>query len=109
MGVQINQRAVLVAVLLVTGSASIAAVFSDVAVKKSRAGICHARETSGYEQTKHFKPFESIQACLKSEGRLPKTFTSKKSRFDSSKPAHAGDDGVSSVHWSKSSMAILWS
>ena len=81
------------AILLVTGSVSCADASSDVAVKKSRARICHERGTPGYEQTKHFIPFDSIQACLKSGGRLPKTSVSK-SRFDPSKPAHAGDEGV---------------
>jgi endonuclease YncB( thermonuclease family) len=94
MGVQISRQGVLVAILLVTGSASIAAIPSDVAVKRSRNGICHELGTPGYQQTIRFKPFESIQACLKSGGRLPKTSNSQKSRFDPSKPAHAGDEGV---------------
>ncbi len=84
----------MVAILLATGSASIAAVPSDVAVKKSRAGICHERGTPGYPQTVHFKAFASLAACLKSGGRLPNTSTHKKSYFDPSKPAHAGDEGV---------------
>ena len=85
---------VTVAILLATGSASIAAAPADPEVKKSRAGICHERGTAGYQQTVRFKVFESIQACLKSGGRLPKNSTRKKSHFDPSTPARAGDEGV---------------
>ncbi len=94
MGVHLFQGGLLTAILLVTGSASIAAVPSDAAVKKSKAGICHERGTPGYLQTIHFKAFGSIAACLNSGGRLPKTSTHKTSHFDSSKPAHPGDEGV---------------
>jgi hypothetical protein len=40
-------------------------------VKKSSHGICHVRGERGYQQTTHFTPFESLDACLKSGGRLP--------------------------------------
>jgi len=94
MRVQLIQHGVLVAILLATGSVSIAAAPSDVAVKQSRKGICHERVTPGYQQTLHFTSFKSIEACLKSGGRLPKTSAHKKSHFDPSKPARAGDEGV---------------
>jgi endonuclease YncB( thermonuclease family) len=94
MGVQLIQVGLLGAILLVAGSASIAAVAPDPTVKKSRAGICHVRETPGYQQTVHFKAFRNIEACLKSGGRLPKNSTRKSSHFDPSKPAQAGDEGV---------------
>ena len=54
----------------------------------SRAG------NAGYQQTVHFKSFETIEACLKSGGRLPKNLDAQESHFDPSKPAHAGDEGV---------------
>ncbi|WP_140984656.1 hypothetical protein [Asticcacaulis tiandongensis] len=41
-------------------------------VKKSNSGICHARGTTYYAQTKHFTPYATLDACLKSGGRLPK-------------------------------------
>lgn len=94
MGVQLIQGGLLAAILLVAGSASFADPASDVAVKKSRNGICHERGSSGYEQTKRFKAFETLGACLKSGGRLPKNSTHKKSHFDPSTPSHPGDDGV---------------
>jgi endonuclease YncB( thermonuclease family) len=89
-----NHRGAWVAILLATGSASIAATPSDAAVKQSRHGICHERGTASYDQTVHFKAFGSIAACLKSGGRLPKNLSRAKSHFNPSKPARAGDDGV---------------
>jgi endonuclease YncB( thermonuclease family) len=94
MGVHLIQRLVLSAILLVAGSASSAAGSPEVAIKKSKAGICHERGTPGYQQTIHFKSFDSLAACLKSGGRLPKSAARKKSHFDPSTPAHAGDEGV---------------
>jgi len=41
-------------------------------VKKSRSGICHAPGSTYYARTLNFKPFTSIESCLKSGGRLPK-------------------------------------
>ncbi len=40
-------------------------------VKKSRADICHDRESQWYAQTIHFEPFNTMQECLDSGGRLP--------------------------------------
>ena len=45
---------------------------SNPPVKKSDSGICHARGTTYYSRTTHFKPYETLEACLKSGGRLPK-------------------------------------
>ena len=42
------------------------------AVKKSAAGLCHAKGTTYYTATKTFTPYSSVQACLASGGRLPK-------------------------------------
>jgi endonuclease YncB( thermonuclease family) len=89
----VHIRRLLAAILLVAGSLAIAAVPAEPAVKKSRAGICHERGTAGYEQTIHFRGFPSLDACLKSGGRLPKN-AKIKPRFDPTTPARAGDDGV---------------
>lgn len=94
MGVHRSQGGLLTAILLLTGSAAIADAPAEAAIKKSRAGICHVLGTAGYQQTIHFKAFNSIEACLKSGGRLPKNATRKASHFDPSTPAHAGDEGV---------------
>jgi endonuclease YncB( thermonuclease family) len=73
---------------------AVADAAAEPAVKRSRAGICHEQGTQGYGQTIHFKSFPTIDACLKSGGRLPKNSSTKKSHFDPTKPAHPGDDGV---------------
>lgn len=41
-------------------------------VKKSKSDICHAPGTTYYDQTKNFTPFNTLQECLDSGGRLPK-------------------------------------
>lgn len=41
-------------------------------VKKSNSSICHAPGTTYYDQTKNFTPYNSLQECLDSGGRLPK-------------------------------------
>ncbi len=40
-------------------------------VKKSSGGICHPPQSSWYERTLKFIPFDSVQECLNSNGRLP--------------------------------------
>ena len=45
---------------------------SYVPVKKSKTGICHEYGSKYYEQTKHFKVFQSLDECVESGGRLPK-------------------------------------
>ena len=44
-------------------------------VKKSTSGICHDRSSSSYNRTKSFEAFSTIEACLRSGGRLPKAKT----------------------------------
>jgi G5 domain len=41
-------------------------------VKKSRTSICHAPGTTYYSRTTNFTPYNSIEECLSSGGRLPK-------------------------------------
>lgn len=45
---------------------------SEGIVKKSTTNICHDSSSSYYERTKNFIPFDTIEACLASGGRLPK-------------------------------------
>lgn len=42
-------------------------------VKKSKSGICHDENSPYYDRTKNFHSFNSIQSCLESGGRLPKS------------------------------------
>jgi len=44
---------------------------SPPAVKKSKSGICHERDSAFYDRTTHFASFDSLQACLDSGGRRP--------------------------------------
>jgi len=41
-------------------------------VKMSNSGICHAPNTTYYEQTKKFTPYKTLDECLKAGGRMPK-------------------------------------
>jgi hypothetical protein len=43
----------------------------DPTVKKSDAGICHDASSSSYNNTKKFTPFNSLEECVKSGGKLP--------------------------------------
>jgi len=53
-------------------------LFVDVAyaqsqpVKMSKTGICHAPNSTYYSQTKNFKPYKTLDECLKAGGRMPK-------------------------------------
>ena len=44
---------------------------ADPAVKKSDNGICHDSSSASYGNTKKFTPFNSIDECLKSGGKMP--------------------------------------
>lgn len=41
-------------------------------VKMSKSGICHAPNTTYYNQTKNFTPYKTLDECLKAGGRMPK-------------------------------------
>lgn len=43
---------------------------SEPAAKLSRNNICHVRGTGSYNQTVHYTPYASLEACLQ-HGRLP--------------------------------------
>ena len=45
---------------------------TDGPVKKSRNDICHAPGSSSYQSVKYFTPWDSLEECLASGGRLPK-------------------------------------
>ncbi len=40
--------------------------------EKSKSGICHAKGSSYYNQTKNYTAFNSLEECLKAGGRAPK-------------------------------------
>src|SRR5690554_7294922 len=39
----------------------------------SNSRVCHPPQSSWYDRTKSYQPFESVDACLASGGRLPKS------------------------------------
>lgn len=41
------------------------------AIKKSNSGLCHPLQSSWYERTKNYQPYDSLDACLESGGKLP--------------------------------------
>ncbi|MBO6812122.1 MAG: HNH endonuclease [Marinobacter sp.] len=47
-------------------------VYATDLIKKSNSGICHPSESSWYERTDDYTPFNSLDECLASGGRLPK-------------------------------------
>ncbi|HCJ4667674.1 hypothetical protein [Vibrio parahaemolyticus] len=44
----------------------------SILVKKSNSGICHSPSSSWYGRTNSYTSYDSIDACLKSGGKLPK-------------------------------------
>lgn len=44
---------------------------SEPQVKKSTTGICHEKGSTYYSRTTNYTPYNSIQECLNSGGRLP--------------------------------------
>ena len=57
---------------LVTVLISAGTLAQEKPVKMSNSGICHAPNTTYYEQTKNFTPYKSLDECLKAGGRMPK-------------------------------------
>ncbi len=54
---------------LVVGFVSVPADAS--VIKKSNSGLCHPPQSSWYERTKNYQPYDSLDACLDSGGKLP--------------------------------------
>jgi len=40
-------------------------------IKKSNSGLCHPPQSSWYERTQNYQPYDSFDACLDSDGKLP--------------------------------------
>jgi hypothetical protein len=64
----LNKPIYLIAALLI----STGALAQGKLVKMSNTGICHAPNTTYYEQTKNFTPYKTLDDCLKAGGRVPK-------------------------------------
>jgi hypothetical protein len=59
----------LAALVLAGGSAAMSQSQSNPPVKLSESGICHPRGGEYYSRTKKFRPFDSMEACVKAGGR----------------------------------------
>ncbi|MBV0934774.1 HNH endonuclease family protein [Marinobacterium weihaiense] len=73
--------------LILVATAVVATTSQAATVKQSSSGICHDENSSYYERTKNFKPFSSLDACLRAGGRLPKGYSGSSSTSSSSKSA----------------------
>ena len=82
--------------------AAFSAFAADPAVKKSDSGICHGASSSSYGNTKKFTPFNSMDECIKSGGKLP---AGAKAPAAAADPVKKSDSGIchdkSSPHYEK--------
>ena len=58
---------IFITLILLTGCDS-----ASVPVKKSKTNICHKKGSKYYQQTKHYRAYNTIKDCINSGGRLPK-------------------------------------
>jgi hypothetical protein len=58
--------------LIFTALFSISAHAQSEPVKMSKSGICHAPNTTYYNQTKNYTPYKTLKECLNAGGRMPK-------------------------------------
>jgi hypothetical protein len=76
---------------------------SAAVVKMSNSGLCHPPQSSWYERTKNYQAFASLEACLASDGKLPKGISraplkgsqkqsSKRQDYERSAFGHGWDD-----------------
>jgi cytochrome c5 len=54
-------------------AATAKAADGEPAVKKSKTSICHDKTSASYQQTTNFTAFKTMDECVKSGGRPPKT------------------------------------
>lgn len=48
---------------------------ADATIKQPSSGICHPPKSPHYERTKNYQSFDTLQACLNTGGRLPKSLS----------------------------------
>jgi hypothetical protein len=76
--------------LILVATALVATTSQAATVKQSSSGICHDENSSYYERTKNFKPFNSLDACLQAGGRLPKGYSSSSTSSSSTPTTSSG-------------------
>lgn len=77
MAINILKRFLLLALILLPLD-----IYAQV-VKKSSSGLCHDERSPHYERTTNFKPFNTLDACLDSGGRLPANLKKIRPKTDS--------------------------
>tara|TARA_R100001129_G_scaffold7775_1_gene5684 strand:- start:501 stop:1232 length:732 start_codon:yes stop_codon:yes gene_type:complete len=74
----LKQACVTTVWLVITACFALPIQASEHVIKKSNSGICHAEDSRWYSRTKNFTPYDTLDACLKSGGRLPKGYKYRK-------------------------------
>ncbi|EMY6611189.1 HNH endonuclease [Vibrio parahaemolyticus] len=59
------------------------ALAATTLIKLSTSGICHDESSTSYKRTKNFTAFDTIEDCLSSGGRLPKSTATAKTTASS--------------------------
>jgi hypothetical protein len=89
--------------LILVATASLTATNTFAAtVKQSTSGICHDQNSSYYQRTTNFNPFNSLDACLRAGGRLPKSYS------DSSTSSSLNIKAVTSSSYSREQFGRGW-
>ncbi len=94
-------NAVLKIAVVVLLTAAFAPAFASV-VKMSNSEICHPPQSSWYDRTKNYQPFDSVDACLAAGGRLPKGIA----RAPGNNPSDRQKSGLAS--YSRSAFGHGW-
>ena len=78
-------------------------------VKKSKSGICHDEYSIYYNKTTKYQPFETLERCLNSGGRLPKNYKGNKSNTSSPKNyISTNASSISSTKYSRNQFGSGW-
>ncbi|QSX32467.1 HNH endonuclease [Shewanella avicenniae] len=76
-------------------AASLLAYPAHALIKKSNSGICHDESSQYFDKTKHFTPYQTLDDCLSSGGRLPKGYVPKAMSVYQPTAKHSVDSGYS--------------
>lgn len=76
----------LLVLLALLFSAALSSAAASTLIKKTSSGICHPPASSYYDRTKNYRAYNSVDACLRSGGRLPKNMSGYRSPDRSAEP-----------------------
>jgi len=77
-------------------------------VKKSKSGICHDNYSNYYDKTKNFQPFNNLQDCIDSGGRLPKNYKGSSTIISISKKLTGNKYFETSLKYSRTHFGSGW-